>query len=730
MGIYHPRVEQDLLTCETEHNILYDYDNYTYKIKLFMVPNDVLQKYEKGMAEGDNSVYTQLLMSTKYVIAESGVTNSTWIESLEMDTVPPTNIDNNSITTIKMDLRLEEVGGNSLVNKIALCSKLCGYDSYVLQKYFILIDFMGYRHNQLQAREIESCIGGQHYLYEVTLANVKTVMESNKTSYLIEMYPQYFSSLSADFNRLTMCGKFALSTHDRVESSMNVLSRELNKQLKKLLGDKIYKHIYGSTDAYYIKVKYFYDKSINIYDSDERKKEKDKIENMTNIFLDKEVNSEKYQNLAEAHGVEYGTYNGQLQQIIITPSEEDTVQTIIKKIIFLFPELAENGYGHVIENRDVFVKSYLGVNWYQHYIYVNIIPVPGLRNSYKAARDDTYDDYINRPIAMQEDYLGRVIRTGQLKKRYYWLHNDKNIDVLSIKRNEDELWYLNCGMASKININDNSTGDTNQLTISDPNPNVNNDDFLKALNLLKRTRTSINVDDVYMLYRKNKSNYYIDGMFGLGISSSLLDLYQNDSVAENTNTAEKQKNDKDIKIQTQNNIANLGYVNLFKSGNKLDIDMDIIGDPYWLLYGSESIRLGNLPFMLPHMVVCMKSFVMPDGFDDYGEDPLMSINTLYSVTEIKSIFQNGTFTQKLKGFVALPFMKSSIASSDSAERKYESRNGSSWNALPEKKEDNYTMEDHMKLTDGFNKFMFSPSYGGEAGNALGKLMNAREKAGK
>lgn len=727
MGIYHQDIEDILLNCPVKDNILHDYDNYTYHIQLFMVPSDILSKYELLMSK-QNSNYKEaeeLLINNKYIIAESGVTNGTYIDSLSMDTVPPTYYDNNRLSTIKFDLRLEEVSGCSLVNKISLCSKICGYKAYVQQKYFISIWFTGYNNKNYNKNNIENNIGNIKYTYEVTIADVKTKMESNKTSYLMEMYPQFFPSINTNFNRLLMCDKIIIGENSSLEFSIKQLEYNLNTQLKKLLGNKIYKNIYGETDAYkliVVKPKSLDKNHTEIFSYEdyenggfiERKEYVDPNIEMQSRYnssvkkpafvikstLPSKEEKERVENIRSMY--DYGTFKltkdygpiaknfDQVTGVLLTPDENDTLQTILEKIFYLYDDLGKNGFNFILENRTVFKKSYNGINWYETYVYINIVEVPGLKRMNEALANNNYEYFLYAPLKYQKEYLDVLFKTNSSNiKRYYWLLNNKNIDVLSIKKDEDQLWYLNSSYNNNRDINENNTDDNDEPNNDNVNETNNIDILLNSLKN-KNSNKNIYVDDLYNLFLHNRELYKLnlDNLYSFGVTCSLLDFYKNESSSINKDTSEKTKDDISAEINKEINVSSLGYRNLFETGQKLNIDMDIIGDPYWLLYNSENIQINNLPYMLPHIVLCMKSYYQTDGMDNYTEDKLMEINTLYIITEIKSIFQNGTFIQKLKGYVATPFIKASNNSSIEEEEKYINEHFNK-----QKKLDEYLVED-------------------------------------
>ena len=152
MGIYANKVETMLKDVEhIKENVLHQYDNWTYHVQFYMIPNDTYTLYSKIRSEDNGSgtsTFLQLekeLKKNKVIIAESGITSGLSIESISMVTLPPTNEECYGVTTTSFELNLTEVGSCSLMNKIALASIACGYESYTCQPFFISIWFEGYK---------------------------------------------------------------------------------------------------------------------------------------------------------------------------------------------------------------------------------------------------------------------------------------------------------------------------------------------------------------------------------------------------------------------------------------------------------------------------------------------------------------------------------------------------------------------------------------------------------
>ncbi len=93
------------------------------------------------------------------------------------------------------------------------------------------------------------------------------------------------------------------------------------------------------------------------------------------------------------------------------------------------------------------------------------------------------------------------------------------------------------------------------------------------------------------------------------------------------------------------------------AGQKLGIDIDIVGDPYWLFFATDHFNLSLDYSPFPHIAVYMKSFYEYDGMNSYREDPLMELNTLYMIDKIESTFDRGSFKQHLHGIISTPFIQ-------------------------------------------------------------------------
>ena len=116
-----------------EPNILEYYDNVTYNIRFYMINHTYQTKLSIDRTKGIIPNNYRLPDSSKIIIAETGVSANYDITSLILKTVHSSVSNNSSATTYQLDMKIKEINGCSLINKITAVSKLVGYENYVLQ---------------------------------------------------------------------------------------------------------------------------------------------------------------------------------------------------------------------------------------------------------------------------------------------------------------------------------------------------------------------------------------------------------------------------------------------------------------------------------------------------------------------------------------------------------------------------------------------------------------------
>ena len=167
-----------------------------------------------------------------------------------------------------------------------------------------------------------------------------------------------------------------------------------------------------------------------------------------------------------------------------------------------------------------------------------------------------------------------------------------------------------------------------------------------------------NLDDIYMSLDNNQKELYLS-IVNVGVTreeyrNASEDSASNESLEKTTDTT---NNASQINLMK----AKLGYNGLFGVSQRKLLELDILGDPYWLGINDEQF-LNNLEnvtnYVIPHIILSTKSFKPVDENYIYKSNDYMVFNTPYRILQVTSYFENGKFTQKLKGAIALPFIQS------------------------------------------------------------------------
>ena len=160
-----------------EPNILEYYDNVTYNIRFYMLNHAFQKRFSSDRLDGKYFIVPD---NEKIIIAETGVSEHYSVTSLQISSVHASAERNPSAATYKLEMRLHEVDGCDLVNKITAVSKAVGYESYIEQPYHIDIWFSGYEHSTGKPIQV---IENMVLTYEVLLSEVKTQVDNNGCEY-------------------------------------------------------------------------------------------------------------------------------------------------------------------------------------------------------------------------------------------------------------------------------------------------------------------------------------------------------------------------------------------------------------------------------------------------------------------------------------------------------------------------------------------------------------------
>lgn len=692
MGIYANKVETMLRDVQhIKDNVLHEYDNWTYHVQFYMIPNDTYTLYSKIRSNDDGSgtaTFLQLekeLKKNKVIIAESGITSGISIESINMITLPPTNEKCYGVTTTSFEMNLTEVGSCSLMNKIALASIACGYQSYTCQPFFISIWFEGYKNVNYGKGDVVKKIplysdeNGNvidTLTYSTIMAVQNSIMEGNSTSYKISLVPFYYSTHSKEVTCINNIGEIKLNKNEPFGNILKDVEDKINERLYIQYGPDVITNVYKNKRPLKIDVEENILELKSTYTIDYEKEQKDlsdarrhfarnsnssMLKKVSPIFSAGDAFMVAGTTIHQGVNLVKNWWNNDLK---ITPEDFDSIPSFIRKIMNGYLNDGTKGYIPVIEYKTQKLKDYHGKSYYSHYISVKLQPAPGLYRLMNSVGETESVKYTEHPEINQVEYLNDLFENNLLQKRYEWILNGKNIDVISMKRSENNLWYLNVGLTNIYKVDKNL-----QQTLKKTAEKIMSSDKKEyAMDIEYEPKGNyvngvIYIDDLYGLMTEESKKLGVSKFFGIALANDPLA-----SLDPDIEEAEQQGRDvddyEDKLLYEKGAIATkVGMQNVFQwGGQKMKIDLDIIGDPYWLFYSSDGTKFTDNVVPLPHIIVSSKSFFSNDGMDNYKTDPLMELNTVYMITKIVSTFDHGKFTQKLEGFVSTPFIQESYSS--------------------------------------------------------------------
>lgn len=630
-----------------EYNMLEEYDNVTYNIRFYMLS----QQYQKLITKNRIENNKDILIKDEYkvIIAETGVSSKYNIEELSMKSVYNSNASQCNVLTTDLNMIIKEVNDCSLVNKITAISKLLGYESYINEPYHIDVWFSGYEHNTKKPISVI----GDVLTYTVILHDVKTDVSNTGTVYNFSMTNIGNVALNKELNVIMNIGQFSDfsgtldSFKNYVEKSINDYYFENNKQ---------YESYYPNKDLLKIN---FYDLTKETY-NDIFINNGDYIANNKLYAIDESGKNIAFDNNLSPKESKSST------QVIFKPDKSVTLDNIFQKVCFTIPEL-RTCIVRPIYKLELIDSTGLNMQLYKIIMNVYFIKDAFLdwffNHSTELLNDKKEKIYEMSPekqkegiIQMQLNALNQMKSEKTLQKKYQYLFNGNDTNVLEMMSKIDLLWYLNIGhndivstLSSDKNIN-NIVNITTEDNISD----IKYDEYLNNIH------TDFNI---VRPLAKDKKLYLDDIYYSLSstaIKELLTDrkiLEKNDIFSPNNITTSV-----DYKNVIEQQIAQTGFSNMFGKSNLVELKLKILGDPYWLKIPSDNLLYQ--PSLLPesaklhHFVYTMKTGLEQDSFSKtgYNINNISIFTGIYQIIESTSTFSDGKFVQELYGVIDNKFM--------------------------------------------------------------------------
>lgn len=626
MGIYSKQVEDRIAKIPEEYNILQNYDNYTYHIQFFMLPADIQKEVDTL------NTYVEInkkIDKNKVIIAESGVTPNVNIQRFTINSVVP----GGSLlsTALTFDLSFEDLS-YELINKLAVVSKVLGYDNHINHPYYISVWFTGYENvtsntynlNHFSKGLPKNNIVGKKFTYKCIIKKVKTEQHSDKMIFNMNLV---WCPTRANLNDYTLIHEMPQITIDAgmsFEKFINDFQTSINNMWKEKLSSKNK----GEHSDY----NYVYGEKGNMYEFDIVCPDDNGWNEIDSAVMP------KTQNIKLEPSQPFPDLFLNVWQMMKGPCQYS---------LFVYPEMK-------------YIMEYKQYCWYKIIMHLCFYKCPGLYDVQNSMCTD--DTYFFNAEKYQLNYLDELFpkitetsndaQNSKNKVKRYYLHSyGKNINVLNCKEDDDCLWFLNIGVNAK-----NQEFESRLITSFLQKNNEEKSKFEQA-----KERFSVgkhNLDDIYMSLDNNQKELYLS-IINVGITR---EEYKNTSEDSASNENIEKTDDMTNDIVKENLMkAKLGYNGLFGVSQRKLLELDILGDPYWLGIANEEF-LNNIEnvtnYIIPHIILSTKSFKPVDENYVYKANDYMVFNTPYRILQVTSYFENGKFTQKLKGAIALPFIQS------------------------------------------------------------------------
>ena len=675
LNINNDEVNKWLAKINYEPNILEYYDNVTYNIRFYMINHTYQTKLSIDRTKGIIPNNYHLPDSSKIIIAETGVSANYDITSLILKTVHSSVSNNSSATTYQMDMKLREINGCSLINKITAVSKLVGYENYVLQPFHIDVWFSGFEQSTGKPIRV---IGDTILTYEVLISEVKTNVDSSGTMYNFIMSPVPQSSFNKNINSLFNMGMI---------KSKSGTMKDFKIEIERLMNDKFFQEnpallpLFPNKD--FIKIDNLINGEISSYESkliDEYNKQFVDLMIPKNAYTPIDENERNSRTQSEIEyvrnpnkvslGIDIENVSVDIKSSpqntddnnigMIRPDNNSTFDEIFQILCFNTNELRN------YTARPVYRTEYIGnINGQEvQRIHIDIVfnknnYLDYFLKNYKENNQNKEQNIQNMQIAEIKNLYSR----HTLRKKYEWLFNGHDTSIIEMNSSIDKLWYANIPINDMLEINQNS---------------YNNDAKIDNIDIATRYAENIRQNTIYKEKLNtviNMSNKPLDGIRNLSADKRLYldDIYYciDDSskakylsgrnILEKPDPFSKSNPLTDTSnVQFDSQIAKVGYNNIHQAGNLVELKIKILGDPFWLGASSDNSlyspnnSIGYSDFQ--HFAFKMNTALDQKLDGTYDLENGTDFSSIYQIVESVSYFEEGKFIQELTGVLNQAFI--------------------------------------------------------------------------
>lgn len=671
MGYYESTVEKALKDKVIElkkpeyQNVLVQYDNWTYHIRLSMIPNSAYLKYtelksELLMGKNVKNKMNQIIEENNITIAETGVISNPFIESFIMKSFMSIN----KVSTTNMNMKLVDTQGIGLENKVNTLSMILGYGyNFVNQPFFITIWFTGYNETNKNTSSSELRLGQP----EKVIPIYSQAKNQENTKIDDKLYFEVCASkVNSDITTSRAVWDFNFSVVDNAgfipkdtivlsdvgnivvkkgENYITTIAKQLTEKITKKVQDKLGKMnfdiIYCNDDKSStsipncVDIKFFNPDGTLYYSTDKKDVGIDGFDGVKpNPKGDTYIDFEK---------CAYRSH-------VITPGKDANLLSFFNQLIvenkicgngFLKKDVQTRSDNSGIIPRiyvtNVLKGSYAGDTYYK----TNVNVFFENRKDMDLMMKDGAEFFSNVVPAQKE-----IIKNTKFLRLYEWMTGCNENKLLDFKTNTNNLWFLNTGITAMKNARQNTPSAKNWRKIPVT------DELTKSRDqVLAKMGNPFNIPVSF-----KTMNEYWDYVIEKNVFESLLlpsFTMRDDNVSsDDIKTATSETEEENV-LKTRSRI---GFDNLVTSGNATSLDLNIIGDPMWLDIASVLSPKDRTKYLTISIIFKKNSIFHMDNHDLYKHEPLTQFILPYSITQITSTFTNGAFKQQLKGHINAAFL--------------------------------------------------------------------------
>lgn len=603
-------------------NVLEQYDNVVYHCALFAYNAEMQKQIDEDLSSQGRFTGTE---SGRVYIVKDGVTTKFSIRSFTMKNTFGNIGSDLNVATYSIKFKITEALSCLLTNELETLAYMTGYDGYLMRPYWFEVWFSGYKHDTLEPiSRIPLPNGETSLLYEGFLSNVKSHLDSSGTEWSVDFTPSYDSLLTKSSNILSVPASIKSDAQMDLKTFLQACANSMYEKFLDQYGaskeekDEIGKIVKAED---YIKITL-----------------KDEKGNVINEEIKSTQDSSN--NQAKANS-EHATTD---KTILFTTITQDFLSNSEKE-----------EYKSMIAKYDI--KSEL-VDYYKNKpLYKHNIDIYLIKDEFMRYKLDENNNTKSSFSAL--DLFNKERASNALVKKYQFGFSGADTSVLEVFNNYDNLYFMNgLKQSSEESLKNNINYKNSPIppTKSDEKKTVFQDATAEGYleDIFKDIHNSITGDIAFQISCLNKI-----ASMNNGITNKIKD----ESTISNT--------DKERKALS----AKLMWENLYKSGQMSETKFEILGDPYWI--SSNAYRTGNnnsndlkdaltmSSLKVPNYrcVFIIKS--TPDQNSDYTvENPTdytyyysIHASGIYLMVDCESIFNEGKFTQKLKGVLDVRFIK-------------------------------------------------------------------------